>query len=98
MRLRLALWMFAAACHTPSSPPSAAAEAGLQVQVVRLEHTQAAEVASRVQEQLAGSSASGARCRIVAQPAQNALVVSGTAAEIRSVVELVARLDLPSGR
>lgn len=101
MRRRFALCLFAAAaaCHTPPpTAPAAPAGAGMQVQVVRLEHAQAAAVAERVQESLAQHPAPGSSCRIVAQPEQNALVVSGTTAELRAVLDLVGRLDRPSAR
>lgn len=86
-----------AACSTPS-PATGAGSSGLVVQVVRLQSVAADELAKVVQETLTDHPAFGTGLKVVAQPGQNALVLSGTPAQIGQALELVARLDVPPVR
>jgi type II secretory pathway component GspD/PulD (secretin) len=92
-RLLLAL-LFCAACATATPPPPAKAPLDLQIQVVKLENAAADDVAKALAKTLASPPASGVSCKVVAYPNQNVLVVSGTTAQIREVLEAVARLDV----
>lgn len=87
----------AAACASPAAAAGAGSPA-LVVQVVRLQSVGAAEVAKVVQETLADGSPGSAGFKVVAQSEQNALVLSGTQAQVGQALELVARLDVPPVR
>lgn len=87
-----------AACASPPPASTRDAAGDLQVQVVRLEHTQATELAPMVQEALGSRHATLGNLGVVAQPEQNALVLRGTTAQIREALELVARLDVGPAR
>ncbi len=93
MNRRLLALLFCAACNTtPAKPP--AADGDLQVQVVRLE-TQAAEGAAKLLEQsLPKATANGVAFKVVVKADQNALVLSGTAAQMKEALDLVARFDV----
>ena len=101
MKRILPVLLLCAACNTlPTTPATEApgATAGLHVQVVRLEHTQATEMAQVVEEVMATRPTSRDDLRVAAQPDQNALVLSGTTEQIRNALELVARLDVKPAR
>ena len=91
MSRRLTVLLLCAACHTPT--PTERAGGDLQIQVVRLEHTQATDVAPVVEESLASRPALLGDLKVAVQPGHNALVISGTTEQIREALELVARLD-----
>jgi type II secretory pathway component GspD/PulD (secretin) len=99
-RLLLAI-LLCAACHTPTTPPPAkppGAGGDLHVQVAKLENAQAKNVVKVVQESLAGRTTDGVSFKVVVHPDQNALVFSGTTAQIREAMEVVAQLDSGTGR
>lgn len=79
--------------HHPTSAKTAGAAGDLQIQVVRLEHTQTEDVAKALEETLASRSPSHGGFKIAVQTDQNALVLSGTTEQIREALELVAQLD-----
>jgi type II secretory pathway component GspD/PulD (secretin) len=96
MNRLLPVLLACAACHTPTTTPAAKAPGAgedLQMQVVRLEHTQTKDVAKALEETLASRSPSFDGLRIAVQPGHNALVLSGTTEQIREALEVVARLD-----
>ncbi|MFN3244093.1 MAG: secretin N-terminal domain-containing protein [Planctomycetota bacterium] len=98
MRSYLSGLMFSAlllsACNTA---PPAARDADL-IQVVRLEHVQAAELATTLQAFAAvesGDDASGGpRLRVVPDASSNSIVLNGSASGIDKMLELIARLDV----
>src|SRR5262245_29250896 len=93
--------LLCAACSAPATPPPAktpAAAGDMLIQVVRLEHAQATNVANAVEKSFAGRSASDVAFKVVAQPDQNALVLSGTTAQIREALDVVAQLDTGPAR
>lgn len=99
-RLLLAV-LLCAACHAPQHPTSAEQQANgedVQIQVVRLEHTGATDVAQALDEAIVDRFASGRSLKVAVQPTQNALVLSGTTDQIRNALELVARLDARPAR
>jgi type II secretory pathway component GspD/PulD (secretin) len=100
MRRLLPLMFLCVACSTTNpGPASEAPEAvrDLRIHVVRLEHANAETTAQVLVEVLGGRPGGPGDLRVVAQPQQNAVVLSGTAQQIREALELVARLDVPSG-
>lgn len=75
-----------------------------EVQVVRLEHARAEEVADAVRSLLApgpqmtaqGAPIPAVTLRVAADPALQAVLLSGTPARIRAAAELAGRLDQPA--
>jgi type II secretory pathway component GspD/PulD (secretin) len=92
----LLVMLFCAACAAPTSP-AAKPNSDLWVQVVKLEHASADDVAKALEKTLSNGLAD-AGCKVVVQSHQNAVVVSGTTAQVREVLEAVARLDVRSAR
>lgn len=82
-----------AACQ--SSPPPAN-DAQLQMQVQRLQHASAAKVVQQLSQTVAAPTGQPA-LRVVAQPEQHAIVLSGTAVQIEAALRVVAELDQPVG-
>jgi len=99
-RLLLAM-LLCAACATPTTPPPAkvpGAGGDLMIQVVRLENTQAGDVAKAFESSLASQSTSGVALKVAVAHDQNALVFSGTAVQIQEALRVVAKLDSLPGR
>ncbi|HEX5053938.1 MAG TPA: secretin N-terminal domain-containing protein [Planctomycetota bacterium] len=96
MNRLLLVMLLCAACSTPAAPPPAAAPGAggnLNIQVVRLENARATDVARSVEASLADRSASAGGFKVAVQPDQNALILSGTTAQIEAALEVVAQLD-----
>jgi type II secretory pathway component GspD/PulD (secretin) len=98
--LLLASLLLSACCSCPPTTTTAerptAQSEQLLVQVVRLEHTQANSIERILQDTLRTGGRDSLRTAIHAE--QNALVLSGTAAQIQKALELIAKLDTPSQR
>lgn len=87
-------------CPPPKEPaaPVATAAPELLVQVVRLEHTPAQSGARVLKDTFGNRRSDGSDLRIAIHAEQNALVLSGTAAQIQQALELIARLDTAAPR
>ncbi|MBL8755629.1 MAG: hypothetical protein JNK15_20205 [Planctomycetes bacterium] len=86
-------------CQSPAPQPASSTDGkDLQVQVLPLQHTPAAAMADRLAAEFGNRGADGSPLRIVAHSSGNAVVVSGTAAQIQDAVAAVARLDVAPGR
>jgi len=79
---------FAASCNTAPSPSSSI------IQVVKLEHVQASDLA-RTLGAFTGEHAGDHDLRVVADEASNALVLAGDKDDLGRMLELIARLDVP---
>ncbi|MFO1078490.1 MAG: secretin N-terminal domain-containing protein [Planctomycetota bacterium] len=94
MKRLLPVLILFAACQAPAGPsPAAQPSQDLHMQVVRLQHAGAEDVAMTLRQSLSSLPGSGGGCKVVAQPEQNAVVLSGTAEQVRSMLELTASLD-----
>jgi type II secretory pathway component GspD/PulD (secretin) len=81
-----------AACSAP-----AGADAGMQVRIVRLEHADANDVGLALGQSTITRVAGEVPFKFVVQPEHNALVLSGTDAQLQQAMALVARLDVRKG-
>jgi hypothetical protein len=82
-----------AAAQEPTKPSAPAAEANDFV-VVALKYTRALDLSQILQLAL-NSNRPGAAVRIIADPRTNSILVTGTAAEINQVKDLIRKLDTP---
>lgn len=88
------LTLLSTSCQSSRSGPDLAAEAAAPIiQVVRLEHASAQQLAPTLQQLLGGA---GSELRVVAVPEQAALALSGRSASVEAAVALIAMLDVPS--
>ena len=92
----LSMVALCAACSAPSGAP-AGADAGMQVRIVRLEHANANDVGLALEQSPIARVAGEVPFKFVVQPEHNALVLSGTDAQLQQVMALVARLDVRKG-
>ena len=101
MNRLLAALLLCAACNTPTPPPSAkepGAAGDLRVQVQRLEHAQAEDVAKVLREALVTRPASGGGFKVAVDPDHNAVILSGTTDQIQEALKVVTQLDARPGR
>ena len=96
-RVLLVLFL-CAACNTTTPSRAPAANGDLQVQIVRLEKRSAEGAARFLEQAMAGQSTTGAAFKVVVKADQNALVLSGTAAQLEEALQIVARFDSQPGR
>jgi hypothetical protein len=89
----LLVLLLCAACNTTTPSPAPPADGGLQVQIVRLEKVTAEDAARRLEQSMAGQTTNGVAFKVAVKADQNALVLSGSAAQIREALQVVAKLD-----
>ena len=99
MRLALVL-LLCVACHAPTTASSAKASpaSDLWVEVVPLQKAQATEVLKLLEEVSDRQPAGDVRLKVVAHPDHNAVILSGTTAQVQQARELVAQVESRAGR